>query len=344
VAQLEAARLQLAAKNRYLRERVEQGAGDQMIGQSAALAGLRAQIQAVAASNATVLILGPSGSGKELVAREIHRLSWRHAEILAAVNCGALVESLLETELFGCKKGAFTGAAKDREGLFEVAHTGTLFLDEIGDMSPALQVKLLRVLETGELLPVGATKPRRVDVRVVAATHRDLTAEVQAGRFREDLFYRINVFPIRVPALSERREDLPLLVRHFARQFAASLGCQPPEVSEQALQLLCARDYPGNIRELANLVHRAVLLSSDAGRIEPEHLDPAWAVEPSGPIDPSAQAGPRGPLKAQMAQLEKNILVQALAQHQGNRTATARDLGITRQALLLKLNRYGINQ
>ncbi len=339
VVQLENARSRLAAKNRYLREKSRAQTSFEMVGASPAMARLTDQIAKVAPSGATVLISGPSGSGKELVARRIHALSPRHAEIFAALNCGALVEGLLESELFGCRKGAFTGANRDREGLFEVAHGGTLFLDEIGDMSPALQVKLLRVIETRELTPVGDTRPRRVDVRVLAATHRDLRAEVSAGRFREDLFYRINVFPLDVPALSERREDIPLLVRHFLAQFAA-LGTPACTISDEALRVFAACDYPGNIRELANRVQRAMLMAQDSGRILPENIA---GTDTDSPAAAAGHAG-QGELKEQIKRVERILILQALERNADNRTRTAKTLGITRQALLMKLKKHGINK
>ena len=338
VGQLEKARASLAAKNRYLREKAENRASKAMVGSSPAMQALTEQIRKVAISDATVLITGPSGSGKELVAREIHRLSLRHAEIFAAVNCGALVENLLETELFGCKQGAFTGAVRDREGLFEVAHGGTLFLDEIGDMSMALQVKLLRVLETGEVTPVGGTRPRKVNVRAIAATHRDLQAEVAAGTFREDLFYRIHVFPIPVPPLSARTSDIPLLARHFLQKFAEDHGCTVHEISDAALRVLASREYPGNVRQLANEIQRAVLLAGDSRRIEVEHLSEARE-------DTTARAAGQASgknLKEQMASVERVLIREALARHGGNRTHAAKHLGITRQALLIKINKLGI--
>jgi transcriptional regulator with GAF, ATPase, and Fis domain len=338
VVQLENARSRLTVKNRYLREKSREQIGFEMVGASPAMTELTDQIAKVAPTDATVLISGPSGSGKELVARRIHALSPRHAEIFAALNCGALVEGLLESELFGCRKGAFTGANRDREGLFEVAHGGTLFLDEIGDMSPALQVKLLRVLETRELTPVGDTRPRRVDVRVLAATNRDLGAEVSAGRFREDLFYRINVFPLAVPALSDRREDIPLLVRHFLGKFEAS-GRPACTVSDEALRFFSARDYPGNIRQLSNLVQRAMLLAQDSGRILPEHI----GGNETDCLAAAASRAGRGKLKEQVSRVERILILQALERNGGNRTQTSKALGITRQALLLKLKRYGIN-
>ncbi len=339
LADLRAAQQQLAAKNRYLRERSERGTADELIGAGPAMRQLRQDIAAVAVSEATVLISGPSGAGKELVARAIHRQSLRHGELLAAVNCGALAEGLLESELFGHRKGAFTGAHRDREGLFEVAHCGSLLLDEIGEMSPALQVKLLRVIETGEVTPVGATRARRVDVRLICATHRDLEAEVAAGRLREDLFYRIHVFPIRVPPLDERIEDLPALARHLIARLAAQNRLPAPEISEQALQLLAARRWPGNVRQLANALQRAMLLAADDGRIEAEHLG-----DNARPL-PRAVAGPRaGPLKQRLAELERLLVAECLERCEQNRTRAAAELGISRQALLAKLKKLGLRE
>ncbi|MBN2494719.1 MAG: sigma 54-interacting transcriptional regulator [Deltaproteobacteria bacterium] len=337
VEALERARSALAAKNRYLREKADERAGGEIVGQSAPMARLREQIRSVAISDATVLICGPSGCGKELVAREIHRRSLRHAEIFAAVNCGALVDSLLESELFGHRKGAFTGAQRDRQGLFEIAHGGTLFLDEIGEMSPAMQVKLLRVLESGELTPVGGTRPRRVDVRVLAATHRDLEAELAAGRFREDLYYRVQVFPIQVPALDERREDIPALVGHLLARLAEQNGLPVPEVDPSALRALAARDYPGNIRQLSNEVHRALLLAGP-GPIRCEHL--SWSADE--PLAAAVQQAGQGKLKQQLERVERILICECLARNANNRTHAARELGITRQALLAKLNKHGI--
>jgi Nif-specific regulatory protein len=338
VGQLEKARASLAAKNRYLQKKAESRASETIVGNSKALQTLTEQIRKVAISDATVLITGPSGSGKELVAREIHRLSLRHAEIFVAVNCGALAESLLETELFGCKQGAFTGAVRDREGLFEVAHGGTLFLDEIGDMSTALQVKLLRVLETGEVTPVGDTRPRKVNVRVLTATHRDLQAKMASGSFREDLFYRIHVFPIQVPPLSARPADIPLLARHFMQKYTEEHGCSVHEITAEAMRVLSSRKYPGNVRQLANEIQRAVLLAGDLKRIEVEHLSEAQE-------DTTARAAGQASgktLKEQMASVESVLIREALARHEGNRTHTAKHMGITRQALRVKMNKLGI--
>ncbi len=334
-----AARAQLTAKNRYLRERAERLATGELIGRSPAMQALRKDIAAVAVSDATVLISGPSGSGKELVAREIQRRSLRHAEIYATINCGALAEGLLESELFGHCKGAFTGAHRDREGLFEVAHNGTLLLDEIGEMSPGLQVKLLRVLEANEVTPVGATRPRRVDVRVICATHRDLQAEVAAGRFREDLFYRIHVFPIRVPSLEERASDIPLLVEHLLRKCSAENRVPMPSMSAAAMDRLLGQSWPGNVRQLANEIQRAMLMAATSPTIELEHLSPQ--------DDPMTQLRPSDApetLKDQLGKVERILVQRALADCSGNRTQTARRLGITRQALLAKLKKLDLER
>jgi transcriptional regulator with GAF, ATPase, and Fis domain len=336
VVELEKARMQLAAKNRYLQEKVVES-DSSFIGNSQAIVEVKDKIAKVANTDATILITGPSGSGKELVAQEIHRMSGRHDEIFTVVNCGALVDSLLETELFGCRQGAYSGAHRDREGLFVVAHKGTLFLDEIGDMSPALQVKLLRVLESKEVTPVGGTKPRRVDVRVLAATHRDLKVEVENSRFREDLFYRLNVFPIKLPPLAGRPEDIPFLAQYFLTKYATEFRRSVSGISSAAMQIISSKNYPGNVRELANYVQRAVLLAQDSILIEPQHILATDGDLKSSMVE--SKSPPSG-LKQQLEAVEKSVIRQALEQCQQNRTHAAQLLGITRQALLLKLKKY----
>ncbi len=236
---------------------------DGMVGESEALRKLLHQVELVADTDATVLITGESGTGKELVARAIHERSRRRSGPLVRVNCAAIPESLFESELFGHVRGSFTGALHDRPGRFEAAQGGTLVLDEIAEVPLAMQPKLLRVLQEKELERVGETRPRRIDVRIVAATNRDLKAEVKAGRFRGDLFYRLNVFPIETPALRERREDIPLLAKHFAEASARRLRRPPPRLTEAVVRQLTARDWPGNIRELENAIERAVILAGD---------------------------------------------------------------------------------
>jgi DNA-binding NtrC family response regulator len=234
-----------------------------IVGASEALQVVLQEIELVADTDATVLITGESGTGKDLVARAIHERSPRRKAPLVRVNCAAIPESLFESELFGYVKGAFTGALNDRAGRFEAAQGGTLMLDEIGEVPLAMQPKLLRVLQEKEFERVGETRPRKIDVRIVAATNRDLAAEVEAGRFRADLFYRLNVFPIESPPLRERREDIPLLADHFIQASARRLGRQPSRLSETALRQLMNRDWPGNIRELENLIERATILARD---------------------------------------------------------------------------------
>ena len=245
-----------------------------MVGESEAVRRVLLQVEKVADTDATVLITGESGTGKELVARAIHERSRRWQGPLVRVNCAAIPETLFESELFGHARGAFTGAVHDRPGRFEAAHGGTLILDEIGEVPLGMQSKLLRVLQEREVERVGETRPRKIDVRIVAATNRWLEEEVAAGRFRSDLYYRLNVFPIESPPLRERREDIPLLANHFIQAAARRLNRQAPRLSEAALRQLTARDWPGNIRELENAVERAVILADD-GQL---HFDPP-AVE-----------------------------------------------------------------
>ncbi len=260
--EIEMLRARLEEENAYLREEVTVvlGAGS-IIGESPGLRKVLEQIQLVAPSHSTVLVTGESGTGKELVARAIHEHSPRKGRALIKVNCSAVPESLFESEFFGHVRGAFTGAVRDRQGRFELADGGSLFLDEIGDIPLAMQSKLLRVLQEGELERVGDTHTRKVDVRVIAATHRDLRKEVEAGRFREDLFYRLSVFPIEVPPLRERREDIAPLAAHFARRSAERMNRSPPRLTQASLRQLLSHDWPGNVRELQNAVERAVILS-----------------------------------------------------------------------------------
>ena len=245
-----------------------------IVGESEALQAVLQQIELVADTDATVLITGESGTGKELVARAIHEQSPRRKGPLVRVNCAAIPESLFESELFGYVRGAFTGALNDRAGRFEAAQGGTLLLDEIGEVPLAMQPKLLRVLQEKELERVGETRPRKIDVRIVAATNRDLAAEVMAGRFRGDLFYRLNVFPIENPPLRDRREDIPMLAEHFIQACAHRLRRPPPRLTEAALSQLMTRDWPGNIRELENVIERAIILARDGAlRFDPPRAE-----------------------------------------------------------------------
>ena len=297
----------------------------------------------VAETKSTILIQGESGTGKELLARAVHYNSPRRDKPFVAVNCGAVPDALIESELFGHVKGAFTGASRDKQGLIEASHGGTLFLDEVGELSPDMQVKLLRVIQEEEIRPVGSTKDKKVDLRLVAATNKDLEALTVENRFREDLFYRLAVIRLTVPALRERPEDVPLLVEHFVREMARKHDRPKPRVEEEALAHLSRLDWPGNVRQLQNVIEQALLLSDgpDIGR---EYLPPlgragaeGFGVEvPPGVID----------LKAALAQVteevERKAIGQALAALEGNRTRTAEALGISRRALLNKIKAYGL--
>ena len=317
------------------------GFGD-LIGKSAAMRELFRVLPDIAACDATVLIQGPSGTGKELVARAIHDQSPRRARPFVGVNCAALPDTLLESELFGYVRGAFTDARRDKPGRFVQADGGTLFLDEIGDVSPAFQAKLLRVLQEGEVQPLGGTRTLRPDVRVVAATNRDLAALVREGRFREDLYYRVRVLPIRLPALRERREDVPLLVDHFLRKFSAKTGRGIDELAPAALRALLHYDYPGNIRELENLLERAFVLCHGP-RIELGHL-PAEVTE----ARVVAAEAPRHALALEAAPTEGELgreasaLLSALEAHRWRRAETAAALGIGRNTLWRRMKRLGL--
>jgi len=290
----------------------------------------------IAESESTVLIQGPSGSGKELFARAIHNLSHRQDQPFIAVNCGALPDSLLESELFGYVRGAFTDARKDKPGRFTLADRGTILLDEIGEMSPALQTKLLRVIEQKRFEPLGATRPTSVDVRVVAATNRDLSGLVESGTFREDLFYRINVVKIELPPLRERRDDIPLLVEHFIKKFNLKRGRFVEGVSDEVMDILMRYDFAGNVRELENLIEHAFILRKE-GLIKPDDL----------PHDVLRRFDVR-PKPAEkthlLARSEAETIRKALERHDGNRIETAKELGIDRTTLWRKIKRHGLGR
>jgi PAS domain S-box-containing protein len=292
----------------------------------------------IAASDCTVLVEGPTGSGKELVAKAVHNLSKRSKHRYVAVNCGALPDTLLESELFGYKKGAFTDARQDKPGRFALAEDGTLFLDEISDISTALQVKLLRVLQEREYEPLGATSTVKANVRVIAATNRSLIEQVARGSFREDLYYRLNVVKIVLPPLAERREDIPLLTAHFIRQLNAEQGKQVESISEEALAVLMQHSFPGNVRELQNIIEHAFVLCHGK-RIELDCL-PAELVDggPSGPPPPSP-AGSANPL----LEAEANTILRTLRKHDGHRARTAAELGIDKTTLWRKMKKYAIS-
>jgi PAS domain S-box-containing protein len=292
-------------------------------------------LPSVAESNSTVLIQGPSGSGKELLARAIYSFSPRRKGPYVVVNCGALPDTLLESELFGYVKGAFTDARKDKPGRFALAEKGTLFLDEVGDISPALQVRLLRFLQEREYEPLGGIKPLRADVRIVAATNRDLARLVKEGHFREDLYYRLNVVRIELPPLAERREDIPLLVDHFISRFNLKMNKRIQSVSPEVMELFMHHDFPGNIRELENALEHAFVLCR-ASQIKLEHL-PKELLAQAGKSTSPGQI-PEDPLK--MAEAE--VLRRTLEEHKGNRKKAAKDLGISVVTLWRKMKKLGL--
>ena len=301
-------------------------------------------VQKVANFPTTVLLTGETGTGKERVAGAIHAEGSRRTKAFVAVNCGAIPENLLESELFGHKKGAFTDAQKDHQGLFEVANGGTLFLDEVGELPVSLQVKLLRVLVEGEIRPVGDNQNIPVDVRVIAATSRNLSEMITAGNFREDLFYRLNVVSIHLPPLRERPEDIELLATHFCREIAARLGVAAPTIGEDALETLELYGWPGNVRELENAVERAIVLSTEAKQISREDLDERFD-EKRHPVALPAAVGPAGErtLKQILTEVEKQVIEETLAENGGNRAKTASKLQISQRALLYKLKDHGLS-
>ena len=319
----------------------ERGRLDQIIGRSPRMQAVYQMVETVAAVQSTVLITGESGTGKELVARAVHNLSPRSDTPFVSINCGAFTETLLESELFGYVRGAFTGATANRKGLFEAADRGTIFLDEIGEMSPAMQVKLLRVLQERKVRPVGGHEELSIDARVIAATNRDLPAMVKAGTFREDLFYRVSVIPIELPPLREKREDIPELVTHFAEKYCAQAG-RSLSVSERAMELLERYSWPGNVRELEHTIERAVALER-TDQIQPERLP-----EQITNYNPARVAGALDlpddglNLTAHLEQLEKTYLLEALRRTGGNQTRAAELLQLSVRSLRHLLDKHGI--
>jgi two-component system response regulator AtoC len=332
-------RERLRRANALLRREVDRAVGGRpIVAASPIMIEVLELMERAAEFKTTVLLTGESGTGKEVLARAIHAQSGRREEGFVAVNCGAIPEALLESELFGHAKGAFTGADRARRGLFVEANGGTLFLDEIGELPPALQVKLLRALQEEEVRPVGETKPRQVDVRLLAATARDLEADVASGRFREDLFYRLNVLRVHVPPLRDRKQDIPLLVDHFLARFREALGRPVRAVSEDALESLVGYAWPGNVRELENVIERAVILA-ESERITPREL-PENVLE--GPTTASPPGAGDYSLRRAKRAAETETIRRALAATDGNRTRAARLLEISHRALLYKLKDYGI--
>ena len=361
-SEVSALRLELG-KNAAERERI--------VGSSRPMLEVYKLIGKVAISDATVLITGESGTGKELVAEALHRASKRNPHPMVKVSCAALPETLLETELFGHEKGSFTGAMTQRKGRFEAANKGTIFLDEIGEMTLGTQTKLLRILQEREFERIGSNVSIKIDIRVIAATNRDLAGEVEAGRFREDLYYRLNVIHIDMPPLRDRMDDVPSLVEHFLAKYRWSPDAIPTTITEEAMAVLQEHDWPGNVRELENAVERAVVLSRGAP-ILPEHL-PLTAAPVQGSAteggpprrgrraatkaaagaDADAVAPPRNGaseaaegagLKEAVAALEKRLIGDALARHAGNRSKAADELGIYRRLLYAKIREYGLGE
>lgn len=313
-----------------------------LLGRSPATRALLGHLEQVAPTRSTVLLMGESGTGKELAARAIHYNSDRAERPFVVIDCAAIPETLQESELFGHTRGAFTGAVAAKRGLFEEAHGGTLFLDEVGDLSASTQAKLLRVLQEGTIRRLGDTRTIQVDVRIVAATNRDLPAEVRAGRFREDLFFRLNVLPLRLPPLRERLEDIALLAEHFLRRFAADTGRPVRQIAPPALDCLMAYRWPGNVRELEHAIERAVLLSQGE-TLEVRDLPPAVQGGEGQGVE-EAPLRLRDAVARLNADLERGLIRRALARTGGNRTEAALVLGISRRALLYKLKEYGIAQ
>jgi DNA-binding NtrC family response regulator len=327
----------LREENRELRAELSQRYEfDNMVGRSAAMREIFATIDRVAPTRATVLLCGESGVGKDLIARAIHHHSPREGKPFVKINCTALPENLMESELFGYEKGAFTGAATSKPGKFEQADTGTVFLDEIGDVPPSIQVKLLRILQEREFERLGSNKTRHVDVRVVAATNVDLRAALEQGAFREDLYYRLNVLPINIPPLRERKEDIPFLAQHFVKKLSKDLGSRVESISDDAIQRLADYYWPGNVRELENVIERSLVLANgpvlDAAGIR---LD----LAPKPRLAANDNFLPEG---MTLDEYEQSIIREALHRANGNKSQAARLLGLTRNALRYRLSQMGL--
>lgn len=350
----------LAEDNKKLRELNRYSGEYRVIGNSESMTQLYKMMDKVVCSEVTVLLRGETGTGKEVIAREIHRHSPRKHKPFVTQNCAALPEQLLESELFGFKKGAFTGAFREKKGLFDVADNGTLFLDEIGDMPIALQSKLLRVLQENEIRPLGATQSHKINVRIIAATHCDLEGKIKSGTFREDLFFRLSVFPLELPALRQRGNDIVILARYFIKHCQQQYQRRIAGISPAAVELLMHYSYPGNVRELQNLIERAVLLCEDGGAILPEYLPDHMKQSQTGQLQSSlgysgepesclsepklseTKLPETKPLKQAVNDFECDLIQRHLQVHNWNQTQTARALQIPRRTLIDKMNRFNI--
>ena len=327
----------LERENRDLERRLGK---HEIVWQGDTMRGLMAQVERVAASETRVCILGETGTGKELVARTLHERSPRAGAPFVTLNCAAVPAELIESELFGHEKGSFTGAAGRHLGKFEQAQRGTIFLDEIGDMPVAMQAKLLRVLEEGEVERIGGERATTVDVRVIVATHRDLEAQVRDGKFRQDLFHRIYVFPLRLPPLRERREDIPTLIKHFAQQVTATNGWKPAQFAADAIAALQRHTWPGNVRELRNTVERLILLAT-SNDVTAETV--AQALPASGVTPPDSTSSSVGPLAERVRHFEKQTILTELKRNHFQISNTARALGLERSHLYKKAEQVGID-
>jgi two-component system response regulator PilR (NtrC family) len=342
VAQKALERAELADENIYLRRELEQKyTFNNIIGKSGRMQAIFSLIERIARTTSTVLIHGESGTGKELIARAIHFASPRSTRRFLSINCGAMPENLLESELFGHERGAFTGAVRDKKGLFQESDRGTLFLDEIGEMTPTMQVKLLRVLQEKVVRKVGGTEEEPVDVRIITATNQDLEARLQTGEFREDLYYRINVLPIHLPPLRQRREDIPLLVGFFLQKYCATMDLPPRQISIEAMHILEGYDWPGNVRELENLIERVLALSHNetiTTRDLPVHLltnrrtNPDLVQLPEGGLD----------LEAYLESIRTQLMIQALERTDGVQTQAAEILGMSFRSFRYYAKKAGI--
>lgn len=331
-------RRKLQQENITLKQQLQEGNSfDKFLGTSAPIVNLKKLASRIANSDSTVLLRGESGTGKEVIARAIHHHSPRRNGPFVSINCAAIPENLLESELFGYKKGAFTGAIKDKEGLFSTAEGGTFLLDEVGNTSMAFQVKLLRVIEEKKMTPVGGTKELELDVRLIAATNADLEEDVRQGRFRADLFYRLNVIPLHIPPLRERKEDIKLLVAYFINKFCSKVNLELKDISEKAMDALTNYSWPGNVRELENTIERAVLLSKGS------ELLPADFPEKLTTVEPRSVVTAEDPVNPTLESIEKAYIHYVMSQTGGKKSKAARILGIDTSTLYRKLERYDLN-